>query len=269
MICVGIELIVTIECSDGNITIKTKEGAKTHFIFANCNNIVAITAKQDCVMIREDDTTAFCRHIITVNYVLSDRPPFTITINKDGFMGVTSGLDVLLELYGLKRELTHSFCVSGNQCLKIENSDRHAIMSQRRDEVMAAINTRSDSFKMPTVCKSIKGKLSGKVNPGDVYVMNGGKKVMFNVMGITSTIDFGNTMKCRAKANISGKIIEFELVKGRHPYEGPVLETKYYSNDGPLSDFNPRVIGQFAIITANYIIARSTVSRAVDGSVWD
>ncbi len=223
-----VDLVVTIECSDGNIVIRTLNNLKTHFIMVNCNNITKIVAKKDCVMTKDEDERFYIRHVITINYTLSDGTNFDVVINRDGFMTIRSGINVLLERYGLDKSLTYSLRVRRKMIL-IDNDKRFDIMSKLRGITFTSPKGEYSKLQLAKSCKNVN--LPKK--PGDVLVDFRKKELSFNAYGITALYRVeGNCLKCRAKDNATGIVKEIEIPFGMNSYEGPFMDKRFLDNGG-------------------------------------
>lgn len=221
-------LILTVECSDGNIMIRTLENMKTHFIVVNCYNIVKIVAKRDCVKTKEDNLYDYVRHVVTVTYTLSDGTSFDIVINRDGFMSIESGINVMLELYGTDKSLTYSFNVDKKMTM-IDNDKRFAIMSKCRGVVFAPPKNYYCQLSKPVLCVG----LNKRMKPGDVFVDLKNQQMKFNSCGITATCSAkGKNLTCNAKDNDTNIVINFSIPFGMNPYEGPFMDVRLFDNKG-------------------------------------
>lgn len=252
-------LLVTIECSDGNITIKTgdERRVRTHFILVNCI-ATAINVNQNCIKIDETEDYDLCRHIVTVTYTLASGIKFDIVINEDGWMNVKSGLDVLMELYGIDNKLKYSMHVADTYKL-IANDTRYEYMSKVRGVSMKPLPY---DVTKKRINSEVRRNVDRSVSANTIQYNNTCSCISMNIFGMSIFIKLsGGIYSVSAKDNATGVIRNFKLAEGAHEFKGAYLQDCVFIMGGSVS----KNITGYCIAAVNYFTLQFTDVKVTEG----
>lgn len=250
----GLDLVIRVECTDGNITISTGD-TKTHVIHVCHTNIVAIELTRNAICISDDDNYSYYRHVVTIKYTLSDGNRFCITINEDNYMNATTdGEMIVMTLYDANRKPTRNLVIQGKS-ISTTNADKYELLESYRGwgKVIPREFVFSNTYKSPKEIQQVKCiDHNAKAVPGTIIYNHGKTDMLIHGFDLICRLTLGeDKMLCKVIDVATKMRFCLTIARGEHNYRGPQCDNKKYYYNGPLKRNDSPI--PFAIVTINYI----------------